>query len=148
MRIELAEGKYTFLFDEKTGVSEALRYGEKWRDTIGDGFILAMAQRIEELEAQLKAVPGGITTAAVIPDKIRTAPRRRLLLELELQADSVVDLVVALENFAIQVDRGELTDGCSGGYSTGSIYKLDEDKTITHESFVKALDEYLAKKGL
>lgn len=53
MEIKLADGKYTYLFDEKTGISEALRYDQKWRNTIGDGFILAMAQRIDELEKQI-----------------------------------------------------------------------------------------------
>lgn len=53
MKIELADGKYTYLFDEKTGKAEALRHGQQWRDCIGDGFILAMAQEIESLRDQL-----------------------------------------------------------------------------------------------
>lgn len=48
IKIDLEGKKYTYIFDN--GSSEVLRYGEKWRDTTGDGFILAMAQRIEELE--------------------------------------------------------------------------------------------------
>ena len=50
MRIELE--KYTYLFDEKTGLATVLRNGLPWRDCQGDNFILAMAQRIEELEAE------------------------------------------------------------------------------------------------
>mgnify|MGYP003643767169 CR=1 FL=1 len=51
MKIKLCDGKYTYINDEKG--QRALRYGEPWRDIIGDGFVLAMAQRIEELEEQL-----------------------------------------------------------------------------------------------
>ena len=50
MRIEL--GKYTYLFDETTGKSTVLRNNLPWRDTVGDNFILTMAQRIEELEEE------------------------------------------------------------------------------------------------
>ena len=50
MRIEL--GKYTYLFDEFTGKSEALRNNLPWKDTCGDNLLLAMAMKIEELEAE------------------------------------------------------------------------------------------------
>ena len=48
MKIELYDGKYTFIKDENG--QRALRHGLPWRDLLGDGFVLAMAQRIEELE--------------------------------------------------------------------------------------------------
>lgn len=53
MKIEL--GKYTYIFDEKTGVQEALRHGEPWRkeDLVGDNLVLAMAMKIEELQQEL-----------------------------------------------------------------------------------------------
>jgi len=50
MKINLADGKYTYIFDEKTGESKALRYGGSWRDLTGDSLILAMAKEIERLE--------------------------------------------------------------------------------------------------
>lgn len=55
MKIELANGKYTYLFNEGTGVQECLRHGEPWRkeDLIGDNLILTMAQRIVELESDV-----------------------------------------------------------------------------------------------
>jgi hypothetical protein len=53
-RIELYDGKYTYINDEQG--QRALRHGEPWRDLVGDGLVLAMAQRIEELEAKLQAV--------------------------------------------------------------------------------------------
>ncbi len=49
-RTEVCDGKYTHVFDEQTGRQYVERYGEKWRDLAGDGFILALCQRIWELE--------------------------------------------------------------------------------------------------
>lgn len=48
-RIELENGKYTVCHDNGTNF-RALRHGEEWRSLAGDGLVLAMAQRIEELE--------------------------------------------------------------------------------------------------
>ena len=58
MKIELEDGKYTYLFNEATGVQECLRYGEPWRkeDLIGDNLLLAMAQRIIDLESEIEVV--------------------------------------------------------------------------------------------
>lgn len=53
MEIKLEEGKYFWLFDERSGRQEALHHGEPWRDLTGDNLTLAMGQRIEELEAAL-----------------------------------------------------------------------------------------------
>jgi len=49
MRIELNSGKYTYIFNEQTGESKALRYGEEWQDLTGDSLVLSMAQEIERL---------------------------------------------------------------------------------------------------
>lgn len=53
MKIEL--GKYTYIFDEKTGVQEVLRYGKPWRkdDLVGDNLVLALAMKIDELQEEL-----------------------------------------------------------------------------------------------
>ena len=53
MRIELQQGKYIYEFDEASGKQEIYRHGELWRHETGDGFLLALAQRIEELEDEL-----------------------------------------------------------------------------------------------
>lgn len=50
----LENGKYTHVFDNTTGQQTILRYGEFWRDETGDGFILAMAQKIEDLRKELE----------------------------------------------------------------------------------------------
>lgn len=55
MKIELENGKYTYILDEVTGVQEVLRYGEPWRkdDLIGDNLVLAMAHEIAMLQNEL-----------------------------------------------------------------------------------------------
>lgn len=55
MRVYVAGGKYTVVM-EGDGKLHALRYGEPWRDCVGDGLILALAQEIESLrEVQAKS---------------------------------------------------------------------------------------------
>ena len=49
-RLDLCDGKYSVIYDLETGQSECLRYGEKWRELCGDKMVLAMFDRIVELE--------------------------------------------------------------------------------------------------
>lgn len=53
MRIDLADGKYTYVFDESTGRQETLRYGEPWRSLIGDKFVYCLAAELNEIVAKL-----------------------------------------------------------------------------------------------
>lgn len=46
------DNKYKVI-QEADGRLHALRYGEEWRDLCGDNLVLAMAQKIEELEEAL-----------------------------------------------------------------------------------------------
>jgi hypothetical protein len=50
-------GKYTVRHEHGTNL-RADRHGQPWRDLSGDGLILAMAQRIEELEAKVATLEG------------------------------------------------------------------------------------------
>lgn len=50
--INLENGKYKVEHENGSNF-KALRYGEDWRDLTGDGLVLALVQRIEELESQL-----------------------------------------------------------------------------------------------
>ena len=50
-KIILQEGKYTVLHENGANL-RALRHGEEWRDLCGDGLVLALVQRIEELEEE------------------------------------------------------------------------------------------------
>ena len=53
MKVELENGKYLYIFDEVIGSSTVFRNGAIWKDTTGDKLLLAMAQRINELEDEL-----------------------------------------------------------------------------------------------
>ena len=58
-QIDLCEGKYTIRLTEDcklgdTFIFDALRYGESWRNLCGDSLVLALVQKIIELEDRLK----------------------------------------------------------------------------------------------
>lgn len=49
--IELDNGKYTIMYDENNQYPmKCLRYGEEWRDLVGDNLIFWLCAKIEELE--------------------------------------------------------------------------------------------------
>ncbi len=52
-KIVIADGKYTIHHENGTNL-RCLRYGQHWRDLVGDGMVLAMAQEIESLRDELK----------------------------------------------------------------------------------------------
>ena len=45
--------EYTITIDFKNNVFHATRHGEPWRDLVGDQLVLALCNRIEDLEEQL-----------------------------------------------------------------------------------------------
>lgn len=52
--IELDNGKYTVMYDENNQYPmKCLRYGEEWRDLIGDNLIFWLCTKIEELEEKI-----------------------------------------------------------------------------------------------
>lgn len=74
---------------------------------------------------------------------VTPAPVRAVRLTLKLDADDLHELACALYAIAHHAERGELTTGCSGGPSSGYIYELLQDPTITHDSYHAALRAYL-----
>ena len=49
--IELDNGKYTIMYDENNQYPmKCLRYGEEWRNLVGDNLIFWLCAKIEELE--------------------------------------------------------------------------------------------------
>lgn len=46
--------EYTITIDFPKGVFHATRHGEPWRDLTGDQLVLALCNRIEDLEEELK----------------------------------------------------------------------------------------------
>lgn len=69
-------------------------------------------------------------------------PERRFVLDLKVQGDSVKDIVIYLNNFIYQLEIGEISDGCSGGVSSGSVYKLRENPEMTHEKYFQEIKEF------
>lgn len=58
MRHDFDDGKYTVIFDEKTGKMEALRHGEPWQDLSGNNLVYFMLSAYDSTRletAQLQA---------------------------------------------------------------------------------------------
>jgi hypothetical protein len=53
LRVTTLDGKYTVI-QSADGRLHALRYGTEWRELVGDGLILTLAQDIETLTERLK----------------------------------------------------------------------------------------------
>jgi hypothetical protein len=75
-------------------------------------------------------------------------PERARVLTLELQADTDAELADALRNVASLIDRGRLTNGVSGGYSSGYIYDLRDGNCPDHDAFAQRLRRYLDRMAL
>jgi len=54
MKIDLYDGKYTYVCNDDGSDQHVQRYGERWRDLTGDGFVLAMAHKIEEQQERIE----------------------------------------------------------------------------------------------
>lgn len=69
-------------------------------------------------------------------------PRRRIKFKAEIEADSIDDLTDHFRQLAFEISTGSRKSVC-GGYHVGSSYEVDEDESITHESWNKALNVYI-----
>lgn len=62
-KIILDNGKYEVIMSDDCSKFEAIRYGEPWRDLVGDGLVFNMFMRIKELEKEIEKMkqqlPGG-----------------------------------------------------------------------------------------
>lgn len=66
LRVSVYGGKYTIVQAAEGGL-RALRYGEEWRDCNGDGMVLALAQKVDDLRGQRTALVDALTaTTATI----------------------------------------------------------------------------------
>lgn len=74
-------------------------------------------------------------------------PRRAFHLTLSLGADTKADLVGALESIALRVSRDELTIGVSGGVSSGYIYELLTDPSMTHQKYFADIAKHLSESS-
>ena len=64
--INLCDGKYTIIYDFATGQSECLRYGQPWRQLVGDKMVLACFDEIVRLRAELAAATNKLEMAEAI----------------------------------------------------------------------------------
>ncbi len=74
------------------------------------------------------------------------APRRRVVIKLEIGADTWEDAQYALNSLAndIAMRRSLPPWSVSGGYSVGWTLSSSEDETITHDSWAEANEAYCA----
>jgi len=73
--------------------------------------------------------------------------RRAFCLTVVMDADTKKYLVSALYNFAIQIDREEITTGVSGGVCSGAIYELLYNSSQTHETYFERIRTRLKSIG-
>ena len=73
-------------------------------------------------------------------------PQRAHHLTLDLGADEKRELCAALRNIAMQIERGELTTGCSGGYGSGYTYAYKVDPEMTHDRYFELSNKWLAER--
>lgn len=64
-RIDLCDGKYTLIYDFSTGQSECLRYGEPWRQLVGDKMVLACFDEIVELRQEVSQLRETLESLAI-----------------------------------------------------------------------------------
>lgn len=121
--ITLDDGKYRYTFDNK-GHAKAYRYGEPWRDVVGDGLVLAMAYHIAELETNLANVKQLLAESC----EDDTAIRKLAEPYTDVEGDSygvptIVDVVEALvdklaaaNRLADELDNMATQHGCECGH--------------------------------
>lgn len=59
LKVIVGSGKYTLIQDHE-GKLIALRYGEPWRDCVGDNLILALGHEVESLRSELNEARAAI----------------------------------------------------------------------------------------
>ena len=73
MNIIIEDGKYEYRF-YPDGNSEVLRYGEPWRDTVGDKLMYCMASEIEQLRARVVELEQSLSRIVSYYDLAKTGP--------------------------------------------------------------------------
>ncbi len=71
------------------------------------------------------------------------SPHRAHELIIKIGADTKLDLINELNNFANRIARDELTHGIIGGYGAGAIYSYRHDPNQTHELYFQQLSAIL-----
>ena len=70
-------------------------------------------------------------------------PQRRHRITIDLQADDLLNLYAELEEISFRLRTESPTNSVSGGTGTGYIITYEFDESMTHEKYVKKLNEYV-----
>lgn len=76
-----------------------------------------------------------------------TSPERAHVLIAKVSADSAERLADELRFLADQIDRNQLTTGCSGSSSGSSIYSHKVNPEQTHDRYFQQLNAWLEEKA-
>lgn len=93
-------------------------------------------------------LPPGIIEADTDP----TTPRRRYRLTVTAHGDTLDDLLDALREIVQQWEEHSPNPQTSewarlsGGPQSGHVLRVEQDPTVTRESYFAALDEWLTKR--
>lgn len=60
-------------------------------------------------------------------------------------ADTQKDLCAELREFALKIERGDISHGCFGGPSSGSLYSYKVRPEQTHEKYFEDIDAELRR---
>lgn len=82
-RVTTSDGKYTVVLPEGGGL-HALRYGEPWRDLVGDNLVLTLAQDVETLRQKVIRLEDG--KARLYETLVRIARAVGIATPLQLEA--------------------------------------------------------------
>jgi len=103
MNVELIDGKYNWVFDEKTGTLVCLRNGFEWRDETGDGAVLALVQETVRLQNSLKSLCDGLEIENY--DKLKNEPEDVFKTVGERFTSVINTLQIHNTSFALQLNN-------------------------------------------
>lgn len=73
------------------------------------------------------------------------APRRAYHLTIDVSADTFNDLIDLLRHIEFTLHTGS-TDVTSGGYTSGGMWQLAHDPTMTHDRYAAECTAWLAAR--
>lgn len=70
-------------------------------------------------------------------------PKRKHRITIDLQADDLLSLYLELEEISFRLRTESMTNSVSGGVHTGHIVTYEFDESMTHDTYVQKLNEYI-----
>lgn len=74
-------------------------------------------------------------------------PRRAVTMTLTIGADTRLEMALALQHLAFEIEAGQINgpSGCSGGPFSGYSYDFTAAEHPTHDEYIAQLNAYLEK---